>query len=112
MKIKENMPIVIGTILLILLCGMTYYFTFQEYTMYYAKIDNTKMNLVEGDMQYEYNLTAYKENGSAKEIKFKTSRELKQDAYIELKYMIVRGVVSWKEVYYEELTDKVQEKYK
>ena len=85
---------------------MTYYFTFQEYTMYYAKIDNTKMNLVEGDMQYEYTLTAYKE------IKFKTSRELKQDAYIELKYMIVRGVVSWKEVYYEELTNKVQEKYK
>ena len=79
---------------------------------YISGIDNTKMNLVEGDMQYEYTLTAYKENGGAKEIKFKTSRELKQDAYIELKYMIVRGVVSWKEVYYEELTNKVQEKYK
>ncbi len=110
MKFKENLPIFIGTILLILFCGMTYYFCFEEYTLYYAKIENTKLEKVEGDMPYEYTLTAYKENGKEKQIKFKTSRELKQDALIELKYMVVRGVVSWKEVQKEELNDTIKEK--
>ena len=46
-----------------------------------------------------------------KEIKFKTSRELREDAYLELTYMMTRGVSNWKEVQYDELPDKVQDKY-
>ena len=34
-----------------------------------------------------------------------------QDAYLELTYMMTRGVSNWKEVQYDELPDKVQDKY-
>ena len=44
-------------------------------------------------------------------MKFKTSRELREDAYLELDIMKGRGVVKWREVKYEELPEKVQEKY-
>ena len=46
-----------------------------------------------------------------KEVTFKTSRELKEDAYLELEVMLTRGVKSWQEVQFDKLPDKVKEKY-
>ena len=48
---------------------------------------------------------------NSKEVTFKTSRELKDDAYLKLDVMLTRGVKSWEEVQYDELPDKVQEQY-
>ena len=62
-------------------------------------------------MRYEYTLDAYNENGKSKEVTFKTSRELKDDAYLKLDIMITRGVKTWEEVQFDDLPDKVQEKY-
>ena len=62
-------------------------------------------------MRYEYTLDAYNEKGNSKKVIFKTSRELKDDAYLKLDVMLTRGVKSWEEVQYDELPDKVQEKY-
>jgi len=67
--------------------------------------------LSSGDMRYEYTLDAYNEKGNSKEVTFKTSRELKDDAYLKLDVMLTRGVKSWEEVQYDELPDKVQEQY-
>ena len=43
-----------------------------------------------------------------KEIKFKTSRELREDAYLELEVMQIRGVVNWREVQQDELPEDVK----
>ena len=66
----------------------------------WKKIDNTKIEEVSGndDMKYQYTLTAYDKNGKAKEIQFKTSRELREGAYLELDVMSIRGVIDWREV--------------
>ena len=59
-------------------------------------------------MRYEYILTAYNKNGKEKEVKFKTSRELREGAYLELDLMQMRGVVNWREVQENELPEKVK----
>ena len=63
-------------------------------------------------MKYEYELTAYDEEGKSKKITFKTTRELKDKAYLKIKYMNISGVNSWEEVNYYNLPNKVQIKYK
>lgn len=50
------------------------------------------------------------ENGKKKEIKFKTSRELREEAYLKLEVMAT-GVHAWEEVQYDELPDKVKTNY-
>lgn len=62
-------------------------------------------------MKYEYTLDCYKENGKKKTLRFKTSRELREDAFLIIEYMEITGVHSWSEVQYDELPKKVQSKY-
>ena len=87
-----------------------YYFLVIHKDLYYTQIDNTKIQEIteSGGMKYEYTLTAYNKNGKEKEIKFKTSRELREDAYLELEVMQIRGVVNWKEVQESELPEDVK----
>lgn len=89
-------------------------------TYYYSQIDNSKMAPGEprngvidfdGGMNCLYTLFSYDENGKGKEIKFGTSRELREGAFIRLKVMPIRGVLEWKEVQYDELPAAVQSKY-
>ena len=110
---KEKLPIIIAVIIVVALMVGAYYFLVIHKDLYYTQIDNTKIQEAtgSGDMKYEYTLTAYNKNGKEKEVKFKTSRELRQDAYLELDMMFGRGVVKWKEVSFENLSAKVQEKY-
>ena len=48
------------------------------------------------------------DNFKKKEIKFRTSRELKEDSYLKLEVMVTRGVKSWEEVQVNELPEKVK----
>ena len=107
---KEKIPMIIAVIIVIGLMIGTYYFLFVHKTVYYTKIDNTKIEELSAneDMRYQYTLTAYNKNGKEKEIQFKTSRELREGAYLELDVMQIRGVVNWKEVQQEELPDDVK----
>ncbi len=107
---KEKLPIIIAVIIVIALAVGAYYFLVVHKDQYYTQIDNTKIEEVSGsgDMKYQYTLTAYNKNGKEKEIQFKTSRELREDAYLELDVMQVRGVVDWKEVQQDELPDEVK----
>ena len=50
----------------------------------------------------------FSENGKKKEIKFRTSRELKEDSYLKLEVMVTRGVKTWEEVQANELPEKVK----
>ena len=102
----------VGIVVVIAVFVLVFWLLFYQESTYYTRIDNTKVEqLSSGDMRYEYTLDAYNENGNLKEITFKTSRELRDGAYLELDVMITRGVKSWEEVQYEELPDKVQEQY-
>ena len=107
---KEKLPIIIAVIIVIALMVGAYYFLAIHKDLYYTQIDNTKIQEMagSGDMKYEYTLTAYNKNGKEKEIKFKTSRELREDAYLELEVMQIRGVVNWKEVQANELPEDVK----
>ncbi len=64
-----------------------------------------------GGMDLKYTLLSYDENGKGKDISFGTTRELKEDAFLCLTLMPVRGVVEWKEVQYEELPEAVRNQY-
>ena len=87
-----------------------YYFLVVHKDQYYTQIDNTKIQEISGsdDMKYEYTLTAYNKNGKEKEVKFKTSRELREGAYLELDVMQMRGVIYWREVQQDELPGDVK----
>ena len=107
---KEKLPIIIAVIIIIALMIGTYYFLVVHKDQYYTKIDNTKMEEVSGtdDMKYQYTLTAYNKNGKEKEVQFKTSRELREGAYLELEVMQFRGVYGWKEVQIDDLPKDVK----
>ena len=111
-NIKGKIFAGIGIVVVIAVFFIIFWLLFYQESTYYTKIDNTKVEQLDsGDMRYEYTLDAYNEKGNSKEIIFKTSRELKDDAYLKLDVMLTRGVKSWEEVQYDELPDKVQEKY-
>ena len=59
---------------------------------------------------HEYTLDSYNKNGKKKQIKFKTNRELREEAYLMLEVTSM-GVHSWKEVQYNELPEKVKTNY-
>ena len=107
---KEKIPMIIAVIIVIALIIGAYYFLVVHKEQYYTQIDNTKIEEISGtdDMKYQYTLTAYSKNGKEKEIEFKTSRELREGAYLELDVMQMRGVVNWREVQEEDLPDDVK----
>lgn len=111
--IKEKIPIIMGVIVFIALCGGLLYYMENGESYYYTQIDNTKVESITSDdeMKYKYTLICYNENGKEKELSFKTSRELKDKAYLKLKVMAVSGVNNWSEIQYNELPTKIQEKY-
>ena len=108
--LKEKLPIIIAVIIVIALIVEAYYFLVVHKDQYYTQIDNTKIQEISGsdDMKYKYTLTAYNKNGKEKEVKFKTSRELREGAYLELDVMQMRGVINWREVQQDELPDDVK----
>ena len=111
-SLKEKLPMIIAVVVAIAICVATLYF-FENYeSVYYTQIDNTKIEKLSStdDMKYEYTLDCYNENGKKKELKFKTNRELKEDAFLKLEVKTL-GVHSWEEVQYDELPEKVQTNY-
>lgn len=111
-SLKEKLPMIIAVVVAIAICVATLYF-FENYeSVYYTQIDNTKIEKLSStdDMKYEYTLDCYNENGKKKELKFKTSRELREDAYLMLEVRTF-GVHAWKEVQYNELPEKVKTNY-
>lgn len=113
-SLKEKLPIIIVAIIAIAICGVVLYKMEFSKSTYYTQIDNTKIEKLStsDDMKYQYTLKCYNEKGKEKEIKFKTSRELKEDAYLKLTVKPISGVNSWEEVQHDELPENVIEKYK
>lgn len=112
-SIKEKIPFIISIVILIVAGVIAIYFLEHHENIYYSQIDNTKLERIASDdnMKYQYTLDSYQERGTKKKLTFKTSRELKQDAYIKLEVRTL-GVHAWEEVQYEELPEKVQQQYR
>ena len=112
-NMKSKTLIIVGTVLFLVCCAAGgLYFLENHKGVYYSQIDNTKMKELStsDDMRYEYTLECYNKSGKKKKLKFKTSRELREDAYILLEVRAL-GVHRWEEVQYDELPAKVQKKY-
>ncbi len=111
--LKEKLPVIIGIVIFLALCGGALYYFDNNYDYYFTQIDNDKIeqNNSHDDMKYTYTLDCYNDKGKRKKLSFKTSRELKNQAFLKLKVIPVSGVNNWEEVTYDELPDKVQEKY-
>lgn len=109
--VKTKLPVIIGVTAFVVLCGLAFYFLEFHQEIYYTQIDNTKIEkLSSSDMPYKYTLDCYDESGHKKTLSFKTSRELKNNAYLKLEVMTT-GVHAWEEINYDELPSKVKTKY-
>ncbi len=109
---KEKLFIIIGIITFIILSIGAFMYIENKEDVYYTQIDNSyiKKLSVNEDMKYEYTLDCFDESGNKKELSFKTVRELKETAFLKLEVRSF-GIHSWAEVTYDELPDKVKEKY-
>ena len=117
---KKKVLFGVGVIVVLAICLCVYLLSGAGSTYYYSQIDNSKIEQTEsaggvinfgGSMDYSYTLRCYNEDGNAKDITFGTSRQLKEDAFIRLTVMPIRGVLEWAEVQYNELPSGVQEQY-
>lgn len=117
---KKKILLGIGIVFLIIICFGVFLLSGAGSTYYYSQIDNSKIEQTEsaggvinfeGSMDFSYTLRCYDEDGNAKDITFGTSRELKEDAFIRLMVMPIRGVLEWSEIQYDELPIAVQEQY-
>lgn len=113
MKGKDKLPVIISFSIFVFLFGLLYYLCVYQSTAYYTRIDNMNVEqLTSSDMKYEYHLVCYNASGKAKNISFKTSRKLRNGAYLQLEVMMIRGVKEWWEVSFDDLPAVVQTKWK
>lgn len=117
MKAKKIILIALA-VLLVIAGGVTFFYLCNSgnSTAYYSVIDNSRVTeskkaVGNGSLNFEYRLDAYDTDGNMKTITFKTSRELREGAYIKLNVMPVRGVVNWEEIQYEGLPEAVKSVY-
>lgn len=107
---KEFIWSILAILILIVASALLYYLLVVRETSYYTQVDNGKVKELETG-KYEYTLIAYHENGEKREIKFQTTRKLREGAYLQLDVMFFRGVVRWREVSINDIPIVVREKY-
>lgn len=108
---RRKVVVIIAVVLVLGVCavvGLNYMENYDEF--YYAQIDNSKVEELspDKDMNYEYTLDCYDENGKKRELDFKTSRKLKEGGYVSLEVRSL-GVHKWEGIQYNDLPQKVQE---
>ncbi len=104
---------ILGVILIIAaiagtIIGINYFENYEEY--FYVQIDNNKLSQLNNsdEMRFEYQLTGYNDTGKAKTIKFKTTRELRNQAYLKVLFKAT-GVNRWEEVQFDEIPTPARE---
>ena len=79
---------------------------FMSPEVWYAQVDAsclTKANENNNDFPYHYDLLAANEEGREETLGFDVKRELRDGAYLRLETLMLRGVISWEEVSWEEI---------
>ncbi len=85
---------------------------FMSPEVWYAQVDAsclTKANENNNDFPYHYDLLAANEEGREETLGFDVKRELRDGAYLRLETLMLRGVISWEEVSWEEIPAGAQE---
>lgn len=110
---KGKILAVLGVLLFIGVCAYGVYYWENSETIYYTQVDNSKIKELDttNSMKYEYTLDTYDNAGKKKVLKFKTSRELRDTAYLKLTVRSL-GVYKWEEVQFDEIPVKAQERLK
>lgn len=109
-SIKEKLPIILASLMFVALCVWAYFVVFVQTSNLYTQIDNEYSKNLSND-EYEYSLRAYDEHGKMQDVTFKANKILREDAYLRLETMSIRGVVNWEEVSFDELPADVQFRY-
>lgn len=109
-SIKAKIFAGIGVIIVVALCIVGYRALFVDVSHYYTQVDNTNLKQL-SPTEFEYNLTAYDTHGKITQLTFKASKQLREDAFLELDVMFVRGVANWREVKYDALPLDVRPRY-
>ncbi|MCC2337920.1 YxeA family protein [Bacillus tropicus] len=113
----KKILLICGSIIVFWVCIWMFFFTPEKLTpenpagktMYYTKISGSG---VQGEnRRYDYEVIAYDEKKKQKELSFSAGKKLREGAYIQLYYTMLRGVTSWKEVSFKELPETVQQQY-
>jgi uncharacterized protein (TIGR01655 family) len=113
----KKILLVLGLIIVIGACLLMFFFTPDKLTpenpagktVYYTMITGPGNKGENG--RYGYELTAYNEKGKEKKLNFSTGKQLREGAYVQLYYTLIRGVTHWEEVTLEELPKAVQQQY-
>lgn len=109
-SIKEKLPVIFGAIVFIAVCAIAYYILMVRTTDFYTQINNADVKAVDHG-EYEYTLRCYDAHGKMQDYTFKANKQLREDAFLKLEVMSIRGVISWEEVQYDELPQDVQHRY-
>lgn len=90
-----------------------YHAVFTDPVAYYAQVDAdclTQAGENNNDFAYHYDLPAASADGKTETLGFDTSRELRDGAYLKLDTLVLRGVVHWEEVSWEDIPAPAQAK--
>ncbi len=116
----KKMIFTIGAVFLAMLivCG---FMMFSEGSTRYIRVGSACMEEQSGErdgvidftggMKYLYTQPAYDDKGNAKDVTFGSNKVLREGAYLKLTLSPVRGVTDWEEVSFEDMPDKVREKF-
>jgi len=109
-KFKDKILLTLGIIILVAACALTVHCVFFKTTYRFVQIDNSAVRL--DGTEYEYNLRTYDEYGRMKDLTFLANKKLRDEAYLRLKTNILRGVIFWEEITFDELPKDVQFRYR
>lgn len=108
---KRIATIVLSVLMLGAVAGVFYLTNTDNASTWYVQVDDTvAQDKSDGDEEvWEYTLDAYNERGEHRRLTFTAGKRLRDDAYLKLGYMPVRGVVSWEEVQPEQMPNAARE---
>ncbi|MEH7456407.1 YxeA family protein [Bacillus sp. JJ1127] len=112
----KKILLVLGFIIVIGACSLMLFFSPEKLTpdnpagktIYYTEI--TGSGVRDKNECYAYELTAYNEK-EKKKISFSAKKQLREGAYVQLYYTLIRGVTHWEEINFKELPEVVQQQY-
>lgn len=99
---KKLLLVGIPILAVLVALGVAYHFVVDTDTAarWYVQVDNARVQPPGEDSD---------EDGCRHDVEFKATRQLRDDAYLELRTMPFRGVISWAEVQPEEMPEPARE---
>lgn len=108
---KRIVTVVLGVLVAGALVGVFYLTNTDNASTWYVRVDDAVAQDKSKDDEelWEYTLDAYNEGGEHRQLTFTAGKRLKDGAYLKLRYLPVREVISWEEVQVDQLPQAVRE---